>query len=97
MPRRSRWPAILLLPAPPLSLAYLLAVRAERLSPAFAPVVALAAFPLAAAALGMLALRASPAGERGGPLAVVGVALAELLWAVLAAAMVGFARAWRSG
>ena len=40
------WQAALLLPHPILTLLYLLAIRAERVQPSFAPVVALVVLPI---------------------------------------------------
>ena len=92
------WQALLLVPEPVLSLAYLVAVRAECLRPSFVPIVVLAAFPLASAVVGARHLRAAGAGvtRRSGIVLLV-VAALELVWAVVAAMMVGFAIAWRSG
>jgi hypothetical protein len=81
---------VLLLPEPPLALAYLFAVRAERVAPAFGPVAALAVFPVAAV---VVALR----GLGGARWVVLGFAVVELASLVLVAAMIGFAKAWRSG
>jgi hypothetical protein len=92
-----RWQAWLLVPQPPLSLLYLVAIRAERVSPSFTPVVALGTLPVVSALLGGLALRGAPYGRRRWHLAWVGVAVLEIAWTVLAAAMVGVAVAWRSG
>jgi hypothetical protein len=78
----------LLAPQPLLSLAYLVALRAERLPPSFAPILVLSALPLAAVVLGV---------ARRWPAALIVVAVVELAWAVLAEAMVGFAIAWQSG
>jgi hypothetical protein len=88
--RRGVWSAVLLLPEPPLALAYLLAVRAERVAPAFGPVAALALFPLAAVAV---AVR----GLGGARWVVLGLAVVELASLVVVAGMIGFAKAWRSG
>jgi hypothetical protein len=88
--RAAVWSAALLVPEPPLAFAYLLAIRAERVVPAFAPVVALALFPIAAS---VLALRQ----DGGARWVVIGIAVVELASVVLVAAMVGFAKAWRSG
>ena len=96
MTRPLAWQALLLVPQPLLSLGYLAAIRAERLRPSLAPLLALAVLPLASAALGIRGRRAG-AAPRGWHAALVGVALLELAWTVVAAAMVGFAIAWRSG
>jgi hypothetical protein len=95
--RPGLWPVALLLLQPPLAVVYLLAVRAGRAAPSFAAVVALGLFPLAAGILGALGLRRAPSGSRAGWAAVVGLALVELGFVVLTAAMIGFAKAWRSG
>jgi drug/metabolite transporter (DMT)-like permease len=95
--RRTLWLLLLLLPQPPLSLAYLMAIRARQIEPSFLPPLVLALAPLAAA----IGSAATLLRERNAPrtrlwiLLVAGVA--ELLWAVLTLAMVGFAIAWRSG
>lgn len=97
MERPLAWQAGLLVPLPFLSVAYLLAIRAERLTPTFVPLLVLAALPVAAAVVGARGLRiASPAARRW-HWALLAIAGVELLWAVLAQAMVGFAIAWRSG
>jgi hypothetical protein len=86
---------VLVLPYPPLSLLYLLAVRWERVEPSFTPLVLLAALPLAAVVLGIRGLLGGR--ERGWHAALLAVAVVELLWAVMASAMIGFAIAARSG
>jgi hypothetical protein len=86
----------LLLPFPPLSLLYLLAVRAQRVRPGFGPVLGLALLPLAASILGLVALRRTT-GSVPRQVMLLTVALAEILWALCALAMVGFAIARRSG
>ena len=57
----------------------------------------LAVLPVASAALGIRGRRAGDGSGRGWRAALVGVAVLELAWTVVAAAMVGFAIAWRSG
>ena len=90
--------ALLLVPEPVLSLVYLVAIRAERLSPRFAPIVLLAAFPVASAVVGARCLRtAGPGAPRRWGIALLAVAGLELVWALVATMMVGFAIAWRSG
>jgi hypothetical protein len=75
---------------------YLLALRGEWLPPRFAPVIALGILPVTSAIVGAWALRGpSPARSRHGWL--VALAVLEMAWAVVVAAMVGFAIAWRSG
>lgn len=81
---RRRWPAALLAAFPPLALLYVLAVRARVLPARVAPLVVLAALPLAAAA-------ARPRGT------LLVLAVLELVGAAVALAVVGFALAWRSG
>jgi len=93
--RLLRWQLSLLLPFPPLSVSYLLAVRAERVSPGVAPVAVLSVLPLAAAVVGLVALRRRSHRPRDVVLLVA--ALAEILWALCALAMVGFAVARHSG
>ena len=86
----------LLLPFPPLSVAYLLAVRAERVTPGFGPMAALAVLPLAAAVLGLAALRRTTRGVQR-QVMLLAAALAEILWALCTLAMVGFAVARHGG
>jgi hypothetical protein len=75
-----------------LSFAYLVALRGGYFTPSFLPLMGLAVFPIASALVG------SGGGEvRGRRRALLGIALLELLWTVLAEALVGFAIAWRSG
>jgi len=85
-----------LLPFPPLSLLYLVAVRAERLTPRFAPIVVLGVVPITAAVLGLVALRERSDGVRRQVMLLI-IAVAEILWALCTLAMVGFAVARRSG
>jgi hypothetical protein len=91
------WQVALLLPQPPLSILYLLLIRAERVPPRFAPVVVLAVLPLASLVVGIRRWVRShpPRGRR--ELALLAVSLLELAWAVLSAAVVGFAIALQSG
>jgi hypothetical protein len=70
-------------------------VRWERLAPSFTPLTLLATLPLAALVLGVVGLRQGRARAAHG--ALVAVAVLELLWAVFASAMIGFAIAARSG
>ena len=91
-----RWQIGLLLPFPPLSLLYLLAVRAERLAPGFGVLLGLMLLPLASLVVGVFAVRGRRAGLRT-QVVLLAIAVAELVWAVLALAMAGFAVAWHSG
>ncbi len=88
---------LLLATQPPLSLAYLLTVRQHWLPPRFSVAVVLAALPVVAGALAVCAAVAKSGGKRAPVVAAVVVALVELVWAVLVAAMVGFALALQSG
>ena len=83
------WQVALLLPGPPLTLLYLLLIRAEHLRPSFGPVVVLGLAPLASIAVGVSVrpLRTS----------LLVLAFVEILGAILAAALVGFAVAAQSG
>ncbi|MBM4269304.1 MAG: hypothetical protein FJ144_22310 [Deltaproteobacteria bacterium] len=83
------WQVALLVPGPPLTLLYLLLIRAEQAEPSFAPAVVLGLAPLASLAVG---LRVRP-WRKG----LFVLALLELAWSVLTAALVGFAIAARSG
>jgi hypothetical protein len=96
MSRPLRWQVGLLLLFPPLSLLYLWGVQVQRVRPGFGPVLGLAALPLAASVLGLVALRRTREGVRR-QVILLAAALAEILWALCALAMVGFAIAGRSG
>jgi hypothetical protein len=86
------WQTVLLALQPPLSLAYLFAMRAEQLPASFLPLMLLAAFPVAAL-VGELA-----PGHTGRRRAlVVALAFLEILWTIVAQVFVGFAIALRSG
>jgi len=86
------WQAALLLPHPILTLLYLLAIRAERVQPSFAPVVALVVLPILSSLVGIAHLRQrSSAGSRGGQMVLLALAALEASFTVLAAAVVGFA------
>ena len=90
-----RW--LLLVPHPPLSLLYLLAVRHGRVHPQFAPLVVLSAFPVLALAFAVRRLAAGRRNERGMSIAILCAALIEIAWAVLALSIVGIAIGLRSG
>ena len=97
MPRAVLWQVILLLPQPILTLLYLLALRAERVEPAFEPVVGLAVLPLVSTLVGLVQLRRpESSGSRGGQMALLAIATLEVSFTVLAAAVVGFAIGLRS-
>ena len=97
VPKAILWQAALLLPHPVLTLLYLLAVRAERVQPSFAPVVALIILPILSTMVGITHLRqASSAGSRGGQMVLLALAALEASFTVLAAAVVGFAIGLRS-
>ncbi len=86
----------LLVPAPIVSLLYLLGVRAGRLAPSFLLVWTLGLLPVVAgsgAALDLL----RHTSARGGAITALAIAGAEVGWLVLCGAIVGFAVAWRSG
>jgi hypothetical protein len=94
VPRHATWQGLLLLPQPPLSLAYLLAVRAGWLGASFVPLLFLITLPVASAAAGVVGMRQSRSGA-----IMTGLVLAavELAWGVLSLAIAGFQIAWRSG
>ncbi len=97
VPHAVLWQAALLLPHPVLTLLYLLAVRAQRLEPSFAPVAVLATLPVLSAMVGISHLRGtSAAGSRGGQITLLALAALEIAFSVLAAAVVGFAIGFRS-
>ena len=84
-----RLPRLLLVPQPPLSLAHVLAIRAGWVSPSWAPVFALAALPAAALAIAL--------GRRPRDVGATAIAVLELGWSAVHAAMVGMAIGIRSG
>jgi hypothetical protein len=86
---------VLALPYPALSLAYLFAVRSEWVAASFVPLVVMAALPVASIVVGWRGLRTG--GPRAWHGALIAVAALDLVWAVVASAMVGFSIAWRSG
>ena len=91
------WQSALLMPHPILTLLYLLAIRAERVQPSFAPVVALVVLPILSSLVGVVHLRqGSSAGSRGGQIVLLALAALEAAFTVLAAAVVGFAIGLRS-
>lgn len=97
LPRYLLWQIALLVPHPVLTVLYLFAVRADRVAPSFVPVVSLAVLPLSAAVLGVRRLfPARPTGARGAQMVLLAVALLEISFTVLAAAVVGFAIGLRS-
>ena len=86
--RGRRWQAALLALQPPLSLAYLLAMRSGLARPSFVAVVALLALPGA----WLLCRRATGAPARA---AGTAIAVAELLWALVCGVIVNIAHVWR--
>ncbi len=92
-PRRA-WRLALLLPHPPLSLLYLLAIRTGRLPAVVAVAVALAVLPLLSLLLGLRGRTEDPTHGHGSRWLTV-LAVAELLWALLCIAIVNVAQVWR--
>lgn len=90
------WLLLLLLPQPPLSLAYLMAIRARQIEPSFLPPLVLALAPLVAAVASTTMLLRDRGAPRARLLFVLIAGAAELLWAAITLAVVGFAIAWRS-
>ncbi|GBD25261.1 hypothetical protein HRbin30_00576 [bacterium HR30] len=82
---------------PPLSLAYLWSVRQHWLPPSFLVPAALAGLPLTAAAIAIAAWAPKGSGARARLVGALVLVLLELVWCLLVAAMVGFARALQSG
>lgn len=95
LPSRVVW--FFLAVQPPLSLAYLWTVRAHWLPPSFLAPVALAVPPLGVLGVAVAGLRSAASRARVPWMVAFAVALLELAWCVLVAAMVGFALALRSG
>lgn len=81
---------LLLLPEPPLALAYLVGVHTRIIEPGFAPLLIIAALPLAAAAIAVAGLRTAHHSRRRN-WAVLSISLVELLSAGLSLAAVAFA------
>lgn len=79
---RRTWQTVLLLVQPPLTLAYLLAVRHGWAEPSYGPIAVLALCPLLVLLFGRSRWLAT-------------AAVLELGWAMLAAMSIGFAIAWR--
>jgi hypothetical protein len=92
--RRRAWRLALLLPHPPLSLLYLLAIRTDRLPPVVSVAVALAALPLLSLLLGLRGRTEDPRERSGSPV-LAALAVVELLWALLCIAIVNVAVVWR--
>jgi hypothetical protein len=91
------WQALLLLPHPILTLLYLLALRAERVRPGFAPVVVLVVLPFVSTLVGVRQLRrAEYPSFRRGHIVLLAIAALEVSFTVFAAAVVGFAIGLRS-
>lgn len=88
---------VLLVLQPALSLAYLWFVRQHWLPPTFLASILLAVLPVAAASGSAWLWRPAPPGKRWRLALALLVAVVELGWCVLVAAMVGFAIALRSG
>jgi hypothetical protein len=91
------WQTILLLPHPVLTILYLLAVRAGRVEPSFAAVVVLVVLPVLSTLVGVTQLRRTESpGSRRGHIVLLAIAVLEVSFTVLAAAVVGFAIGLRS-
>jgi hypothetical protein len=92
-PRRA-WRLALLLPHPPLSLLYLLAIRGGRLPPVVAVAVGLAILPLLSLLLGFRQGAGEASEQRRGDFLLTSLALVEILWALVCIAIVNIAVAW---
>ena len=93
--RGGAWPVLLLLPHPPFSAVYVLAVRAGWLEPSFAAPLIAGIAPLGAAVLS--ALRLARGADRRRDAVLLALALIEIVWAVTFLAIVGFAVGLRGG
>ena len=89
------WRLALLLPHPPLSLLYLLAIRTGRLRPIVAVAVGLAILPLLSLLLGFRHGTGDASEQRRGDFLVTALAVVEILWALVCIAIVNIAVAWR--
>ncbi|GIW42617.1 MAG: hypothetical protein KatS3mg076_3194 [Candidatus Binatia bacterium] len=89
--------AVLLSVHPVISVGYLLSIRRELLPPSFVPALLLAVLPVLSILLGTSRYRTLDLEGRRTQWILFVLAAAELLWAVVALAMVGFAVALRSG
>jgi hypothetical protein len=86
---------LLLLPHPPLTAAYLVALRAGWLEPSFLPPLIAATAPFGSAILS--AVRLARGAERRRHAILLALAVLETAWALAVLAIVGFAVAWRAG
>jgi hypothetical protein len=94
-PRRA-WRLALLLPHPPLSLLYLLAIRSGRLPPLIVVAVGLALLPLLSLLLGFRhGTEEASEEQRRGDFLVTALAAVEILWALACIAIVNIAAVWR--
>ena len=87
---------LLLIPQPPLALAYLAGIRTEVVAPSFVPVILFAAFPLVAVIGAVVKLWNRNAARRHN-WGVLAIGVMELVFAVMTCAIVGFAIGLRSG
>lgn len=83
-----------LVPAPPLSVAYLLAIRTHAVSPHFGPVVLIGLLP---AAVLVACLTGRPGLAARARVTLGAIAVLELAWCVVAASAVGLAIGLGSG
>ena len=90
------WQLGLLVPQPPLAGLYLLGVRTGRVEPWFAPMIVLAALPLASLVVGGLGLRRGD-GRWRWHVALIAIGVVEGLWAFISTAAIGLAIGLRSG
>jgi hypothetical protein len=95
MPRSTKWQVAVLLLQPPLSGAYLLAMRAELVPPSYVAAVLFTAVPGAALVAGASALRRTEGDAWTWQAALVALAALEVGWGLLTFAIVSFAIAWR--
>jgi hypothetical protein len=91
------WQVALLVPQPISTVLYLFLIRAEVTEPSFVPVVGLGVLPLVSLGIGLARWRGTHPPRAATSVALAAIAALELAGAALAAAMVGFAIAWRSG
>ena len=85
------WQLGLLLPQPPLAGLYLLGVRTGRVEPRFAPMIVLAALPLASLVVGGLGLRRAEPGRWRWHVVLIVLGVVEGLWAFVSTAAIGLA------
>jgi hypothetical protein len=90
-----KWQVAVLLLQPPLSGAYLLAMRAEIIPPSYVAAILFTAVPGAVIVAGLSALRRTEDNARSWQAGIVALAALQTGWGLVTFAIVSFAIAWR--